>query len=133
LQRRRAAAAVDLRSGHHALYHCEHHRPASAGGHPALRVSAQGRRLRSGEADPVHALPDHRPGGAQLDDTHRHRAFRALFGDVEGCQDLIANDTWWGISVLVLTLTAGTGLIMWLGEQITEHGVGNGMSLLIFT
>jgi preprotein translocase subunit SecY len=57
----------------------------------------------------------------------------ALFGDVEGCQDLIANDTWWGISVLVLTLTAGTGLIMWLGEQITEHGVGNGMSLLIFT
>jgi preprotein translocase subunit SecY len=57
----------------------------------------------------------------------------ALFGKVEGCQDLIANDTWWGIAVLVLTLTAGTGLIMWLGEQITEHGVGNGMSLLIFT
>ena len=57
----------------------------------------------------------------------------ALFGDVENCQDLIANDTWWGIAVLVLTLTAGTGLIMWLGEQITEHGVGNGMSLLIFT
>ena len=57
----------------------------------------------------------------------------ALFGNVEGCQDLIANDTWWGIAVLVLTLTAGTGLIMWLGEQITEHGVGNGMSLLIFT
>ena len=56
----------------------------------------------------------------------------ALFGNVEGCQDLIANDTWWGIAVLVLTLTAGTGLIMWLGEQITEHGVGNGMSLLIF-
>ncbi|SMX94148.1 protein translocase subunit secY/sec61 alpha [Brevibacterium iodinum ATCC 49514] len=57
----------------------------------------------------------------------------ALFGDVQNCQDLIANDTWWGIAVLVLTLTAGTGLIMWLGEQITEHGVGNGMSLLIFT
>ncbi|WP_166970671.1 preprotein translocase subunit SecY [Brevibacterium atlanticum] len=57
----------------------------------------------------------------------------ALFGQVEGCQDLIANDTWWGIAVLVVTLTAGTGLIMWLGEQITEHGVGNGMSLLIFT
>ncbi|WP_435299406.1 preprotein translocase subunit SecY [Timonella sp. A28] len=33
---------------------------------------------------------------------------------------------------IILTMTAGTGLIMWLGEQITERGVGNGMSLLIF-
>ncbi|MPZ20078.1 MAG: preprotein translocase subunit SecY [Luteitalea sp.] len=32
----------------------------------------------------------------------------------------------------VLTLTAGTTFVMWLGEQITERGVGNGMSLLIF-
>ncbi|MDN5654684.1 MAG: preprotein translocase subunit SecY [Kocuria sp.] len=37
------------------------------------------------------------------------------------------------ILVIIVTLTAGTGLIMWLGEQITEKGVGNGMSLLIFT
>ena len=34
---------------------------------------------------------------------------------------------------MVITMTAGTGLIMWLGELITERGVGNGMSLLIFT
>ncbi|MEW6971547.1 preprotein translocase subunit SecY [Trueperella pyogenes] len=33
----------------------------------------------------------------------------------------------------ILAVTAGTGLVMWLGEQITERGVGNGMSLLIFT
>jgi preprotein translocase subunit SecY len=33
----------------------------------------------------------------------------------------------------VLTLTTGTAFIMWLGEQITERGIGNGMSLLIFT
>jgi preprotein translocase subunit SecY len=32
----------------------------------------------------------------------------------------------------VLTLTAGTAFIMWLGEQITEHGIGNGISLIIF-
>ena len=32
----------------------------------------------------------------------------------------------------ILTMTAGTVFIMWLGEQITERGVGNGMSLLIF-
>jgi preprotein translocase subunit SecY len=36
------------------------------------------------------------------------------------------------ISMTVLTLTAGTTFIMWLGEQITERGIGNGMSLLIF-
>ena len=35
--------------------------------------------------------------------------------------------------LMVITMTAGTGLIMWLGELITERGIGNGMSLLIFT
>jgi preprotein translocase subunit SecY len=39
-----------------------------------------------------------------------------------------------GFSLMtVLTLTTGTAFIMWLGEQITDRGVGNGMSLLIFT
>ncbi|MGA3333920.1 MAG: preprotein translocase subunit SecY [Terracidiphilus sp.] len=37
------------------------------------------------------------------------------------------------ILMTVLTLTAGTAFIMWLGEQITDRGIGNGMSLLIFT
>ncbi|MGV8976948.1 MAG: preprotein translocase subunit SecY [Cellulomonas sp.] len=46
---------------------------------------------------------------------------------------VIPNDTPMTIAIMVLTMTAGTGLIMWLGELITEHGVGNGMSLLIFT
>ena len=36
------------------------------------------------------------------------------------------------IIMTVLTLTAGTAFIMWLGEQITDRGIGNGMSLLIF-
>ena len=35
--------------------------------------------------------------------------------------------------IMVITMTAGTAVIMWLGELITEHGIGNGMSLLIFT
>ncbi len=36
------------------------------------------------------------------------------------------------ISLVVLTLTAGTALLMWMGELITQRGIGNGMSLLIF-
>jgi preprotein translocase subunit SecY len=39
----------------------------------------------------------------------------------------------WGFRLLtVVTLTAGTAFIMWLGEQITERGIGNGISLIIF-
>ncbi len=39
----------------------------------------------------------------------------------------------WGFRIMtLLTLTTGSAFIMWLGEQITERGVGNGMSLLIF-
>lgn len=36
------------------------------------------------------------------------------------------------IVLTMITLTTGTAFIMWLGEQITEHGIGNGMSLIIF-
>src|SRR4029450_10039508 len=42
-------------------------------------------------------------------------------------------DPGWGfLFTTVLTLTTGTMFVMWLGEQITERGVGNGISLLIF-
>jgi preprotein translocase subunit SecY len=40
---------------------------------------------------------------------------------------------WLTVTTLVITMTAGTGVIMWLGELITDRGVGNGMSVLIFT
>src|SRR6187397_3109318 len=45
---------------------------------------------------------------------------------------LVANPGWGFRLMAVLTLTTGTMFIMWLGEQITERGIGNGMSLLIF-
>jgi preprotein translocase subunit SecY len=52
----------------------------------------------------------------------------------QGCTvDVLADDSIVTMLLMVITMTAGTGLIMWLGELITERGVGNGMSLLIFT
>jgi len=44
----------------------------------------------------------------------------------------IIPETWWATVMVVVTLTTGTIFVMWLGEQITERGVGNGISLLIF-
>ena len=54
-----------------------------------------------------------------------------LFGPQ--CTQILADDSMATIMLMVLTLTAGTGLIMWMGELLTDRGVGNGMSLLIFT
>ncbi|MDQ3473095.1 MAG: preprotein translocase subunit SecY [Acidobacteriota bacterium] len=44
----------------------------------------------------------------------------------------VGDPTWGFLLTTVLTLTTGTIFVMWLGEQITERGVGNGISLLIF-
>jgi preprotein translocase subunit SecY len=53
---------------------------------------------------------------------------------IQGCnQKIIPDDSIFRIGVLVLTLTAGTAVIMWLGELVTDRGIGNGMSVLIFT
>jgi len=46
---------------------------------------------------------------------------------------VFVQDPGWGFRLMtVLTLTAGTAFLMWLGEQITERGIGNGISLIIF-
>ena len=58
----------------------------------------------------------------------------ALFGNSSepACAQLLTNEAWYAILLMVITMTAGTGLIMWMAELITERGIGNGMSLLIF-
>ena len=57
-----------------------------------------------------------------------------LFQSVLQCnQSLIPNPSVFTIVTMVTTMTAGTAVIMWLGELITDRGVGNGISLLIFT
>lgn len=50
-----------------------------------------------------------------------------------GGMPTVIDPSWMFYCVTVLTMTAGTIFVMWLGEQITEMGIGNGVSLLIFT
>ena len=50
----------------------------------------------------------------------------------EGVQVLDSNVGTFGVTMMVLVMTAGAVLVMWLGELITDKGIGNGMSLLIF-
>ncbi|MDN5725465.1 MAG: preprotein translocase subunit SecY [Propionibacteriales bacterium] len=49
-----------------------------------------------------------------------------------GCTGLVYDEGIFAIGVMVLTMTAGTTIVMWMGELITERGVGNGMSVMIF-
>ena len=54
---------------------------------------------------------------------------------LRGCPDgdkILSDKSIFGMIIIVLVMTAGASLVMWFGEQITERGVGNGMSLLIF-
>ncbi|WP_310961068.1 preprotein translocase subunit SecY [Nocardioides terrisoli] len=53
---------------------------------------------------------------------------------IQGCnKDLLYHNDTKTALIMVVTMTAGTGIIMWLGELITDRGIGNGMSILIFT
>ncbi|MEC3913341.1 preprotein translocase subunit SecY [Nocardia sp. CDC153] len=52
---------------------------------------------------------------------------------LRGCpKDILDDTSIFGMIIIVLVMTAGAALVMWFGEQITERGIGNGMSLLIF-
>jgi preprotein translocase subunit SecY len=54
------------------------------------------------------------------------------FGISDPGMDLIPDFNVWTVLLIVLTLTTGTAMLMWLGELVTQKGIGNGMSLLIF-
>ena len=47
-------------------------------------------------------------------------------------RDAVPDKSFFNIALIVLTLSAGTAFLMWLGEQINENGIGNGISLIIF-
>ena len=60
-------------------------------------------------------------------------ALAANGGLLQGCSlEIIANQSIFTLVVIVMVMTAGAALVMWMGELVTERGIGNGMSLLIF-
>ena len=62
-------------------------------------------------------------------------SFSFLFNRADGLGGgfvLLPRFNVWTVLLVVLTLTAGTALVMWMGELITQKGIGNGMSLIIF-
>ncbi len=62
-------------------------------------------------------------------------SFAFLFNRADGLGGgfvLLPKFNVWTVLLVVLTLTAGTALVMWMGELITQKGIGNGMSLIIF-
>jgi preprotein translocase subunit SecY len=56
----------------------------------------------------------------------------ALFPQCRVGSEIVPNDGIFTTLVMVICMTAGSGLIMWLGELITDRGIGNGMSMLMF-
>jgi preprotein translocase subunit SecY len=58
--------------------------------------------------------------------------FLQAVGMAYGLRTAMHNPSFFNIIIVALTLTAGTVLLMWIGEQMTEKGIGNGISLIIF-
>ena len=124
---------TDLRARHHALHHREHHPAAAGRGHPAPGDPQEGGAGRADQDHPVHPLPDARAGRSCRPPASWPSPAAAQL--LQGCTEplLYNENSLVTMLVMVITMTAGTAVIMWLGELITDRGIGNGMSILIFT
>ena len=58
--------------------------------------------------------------------------YMLLRNNTMGSQPLLSETGIWQAIVIILTFTAGSALVMWMGEQITEFGIGNGISMVLF-
>ena len=98
---------------------------------PDARPAQQGRRAGPAQDQPVHALRHDR--ARRIVQALLHRDLARGPRSRSGAQRRRRADPGWGFQLMtMLTLTTGTAFIMWLGEQITERGIGNGISLIIF-
>ena len=116
----------DLRPGDHALHLGVDHLSASGQRRPIARSDDEGGRKRPEAHQRIHPLRHRRAL------RHPERVLGAVHDeptDERGaCRDIT---TFWNGFVCVCIMTAGTIFLMWIGEQIDEYGIGNGISLLI--
>jgi len=120
--------ALSLRPWHYALYQRFDHSSASHRSHPLSCTTPERRRVRPKKDRPIYSL---RNGSSQHNSGIWDR--RRLGEYARAAGEMIVMDPGWSFRIMtVITLTAGTAFIMWLGEQITERGIGNGISLIIF-
>ena len=100
-------------------------RPQALERAPARKASRAGARSTSTRATAPSCCRSSSRSSSPAGSSRNNRAY-AQFGEV-------VTDPGWGFRLMtMLTLTTGTAFIMWLGEQITERGIGNGISLIIF-
>ena len=129
---RRARAALDLRARHHAVRQSSHH-PAAADGGRACRSRSSRKEGETGRRK-INAVHPLRHDRALARPGLRHRAAASRRVNAPAQDGVVVDASRAGASacMTMLTLTTGTAFIMWLGEQITERGIGNGISLIIF-
>ena len=127
---------ADLLPRDHAVHHGVDHHAAARRRDPEARAVAERGPDRAEEDHAVDPLPHRRPRArcsrpGSCSRCTRARAACSGFAGFQG-QDLIPHFDAGRAALIVLTWTAGTALVMWLGELITQRGIGNGMSILIF-
>jgi preprotein translocase subunit SecY len=90
---------------------------------PVARAAEEGRRAGPQGHQPVHPLRHRAAGTVQ--------AYGIAVG-LESGTNIVTDPGWFFRIATVITLVGGTMFLMWLGEQITARGIGNGISLIIF-
>ena len=122
---RRARALLAVRARRRAVHLGVDHRADVRLGDPGLAGAAQGRRVGPAQAD--HSTRASARSGWRL---FQSFGIATMLQSREAAVVYAPGPSF--VFTTVVGLTAGTMFLMWLGEQITERGVGNGISLLIF-
>ncbi|GAE78324.1 preprotein translocase secY subunit [Cutibacterium acnes JCM 18918] len=126
----RLAEVGDLRFGYHALHHCVDH-PAAADGRDSEAGNPQ-----EGGASGQNKITQYTRYLTLVLGLLQATAFVTLAtsGRLFTCSlPVVYSTSVFEVVVMILTMTAGTTIVMWMGELITDRGIGNGMSIMIFT
>ena len=125
-----------LRARDHAVHHQLDHHADPHGGDPQARAVAADRGGRPEEDHPVDPLPRRSPSPSCSRPAWPSSSTTAAAASSAAAATHrprpVPTSRVPRVLLVVITLTAGTALVMWMGELITQRGIGNGMSMLIF-